>query len=676
MKTLFLALLASTVLAQETEGTDSTPVGPLQDSDTRCPPGAPQEPTAPPDISTALSLGSKASRDSAIVIGNEDYAWLSDASHAIDDANAFRDLLLKTVGVPTWRMRFLTEANRREMRRGLKRAVSRVRRKGTLWVYFSGHGLDTGLDNGPALLGEDYDNSQESARTGLLFLQEALELLAKSRAERVVVIIDASFNGRGRNGEPLFQPGTDIGNDAEAGPIRLSNECPRNDAAETTASTEQQADCQQQEPAREDPFTLRVPGNLALWTATRGSEDAEIFADHGLFTYLVVAAMRGWADGYPGNEPDGMVTLGEAQDYVSSAMSRLGRLQLPSNHDPGSKKNWVLTKGELEAAPPDQLFRQLSLQYLDQMLRQQEEQLLENAVASWERAFSAASEGNDDGRLALEDFIEDNEHLVVNVEWAIHSPLLDQARQLLSTYGEWQEQQKPGSDGTPAGGSQPEETSEPGRYDSGGDTGQQPTPPQDNSCDDLERLETQAMEGTLREAQTACLQERFSSTRKITTKDKISRLLLVNAEGSGNKQLWESLLKRHLSEIDQSDPDMCFKYSVFLSRRGLSRADEVIKWAGRALENKDEWTGAEHAKKVYLLHRLRAEAASELWTEAEERYLSERTLQAEQRAETLRGNAKELTKAWLDYARASGQDDSSALALCLAAAGTMEFCAE
>ena len=38
--------------------------------------------------------------------------------------------------------------------------------------------------------------------------------------------------------------------------------------------------------------------------------------------------------------------------------------------------------------------------------------------------------------------------------------------------------------------------------------------------------------------------------------------------------------------------------------------------------------------------------------------------------------AKEYAKAWLDYARISNQDDQSALQLCLASAGALEYCLE
>ena len=52
------------------------------------------------------------------------------------------------------------------------------------------------------------------------------------------------------------------------------------------------------------------------------------------------------------------------------------------------------------------------------------------------------------------------------------------------------------------------------------------------------------------------------------------------------------LLGRHLQEIDRSDPDLCFKYSLTLARKGIDHAEETIRWADYALENKQEWTKA------------------------------------------------------------------------------------
>jgi len=165
-----------------------------------------------------------------------------------------------------------------------------------------------------------------------------------------------------------------------------------------------------------------------------------------------------------------------------------------------------------------------------------------------------------------------------------------------------------------------------------------------------------------------------ASESQQTTKDKVSRLLIVNAESSGNKAEWERFIRRHLEDIDRSDPDLCFKYASHLSRGGSRGANATIRWADVALENKSRWNGNTYKTRVFALYRLRAEASQKLWQDAEGTYTQNRTDENEQRATQTRGRAKEFAKDWLDYARASGQDTKSAMTLCASAAGNDTFC--
>ena len=73
------------------------------------------------------------------------------------------------------------------------------------------------------------------------------------------------------------------------------------------------------------------------------------------------------------------------------------------------------------------------------------------------------------------------------------------------------------------------------------------------------------MLGKLTKGQINCLEERLNKESKQTSKDKISRILMANAYASGDKRTWENLVKRHLDQIDQSDPDLCYKYARHLS---------------------------------------------------------------------------------------------------------------
>lgn len=194
------------------------------------------------------------------------------------------------------------------------------------------------------------------------------------------------------------------------------------------------------------------------------------------------------------------------------------------------------------------------------------------------------------------------------------------------------------------------------------------------TCDNLVALEVPAMMGQLGAGVRSCLEKSLASAGSQTSKDKISRVLIADAEARGDQSSWEGLMKRHLQDIDRSDPNLCFKYALHLSRGGSSRAFGVIRWADYALENKQQWSGATYTKNVNGLYKIRAQAANKLWQSAEQKLVDDRSDENEAASEKYRGQTKDYAREWLDYARASGQEISTAMALCVSAAGNKEFC--
>lgn len=202
-----------------------------------------------------------------------------------------------------------------------------------------------------------------------------------------------------------------------------------------------------------------------------------------------------------------------------------------------------------------------------------------------------------------------------------------------------------------------------------------PTASTDDSCADLIKLEPLSMMGQLRPGQQKCIEGRISTEGAQTAKDKLSRILIANAESKGDKAEWERLMKRHLEDIDRSDPDMCFKYALQLSRGGVGRALGVVRWADYSLENKQKWSGQTYTSRVYNLYRLKAEAANKLWQDAENNYMTkDHTDENEATANKWRGTTKDYAREWLDYAKASNQDTKNPLAICVSAAGNKQFC--
>lgn len=199
------------------------------------------------------------------------------------------------------------------------------------------------------------------------------------------------------------------------------------------------------------------------------------------------------------------------------------------------------------------------------------------------------------------------------------------------------------------------------------------------TCDNLVALEPTALMGKLNVGQVECLETRIATSPTMTNKDKTSRVLLANAEAKGDKKEWERLMRRHLEEIDRSDPNLCFKYALHLSRGGVGRAWGVIKWSDYALENKSQWSGATYKSRVYSLYQLKAEAANKLWEDANKKLVNAQGGEREElsaKEEKMRGMAKDYAMEWLDYARASSQDTKKPMSLCVAAAGSKKYCQE
>lgn len=203
-----------------------------------------------------------------------------------------------------------------------------------------------------------------------------------------------------------------------------------------------------------------------------------------------------------------------------------------------------------------------------------------------------------------------------------------------------------------------------------------PPAPESIPCEvsELVKLEPQAMLGRMSRGQIDLCEEALSAAPRMTDKDKISRVLMVNAFAKGDKATWERLVKRHLDEIDQSDPELCYKYAVHLSKGGANRANGVIRWANVALENRTVWQGDTYTSRVYTLYKLRAAAAQQLWQAAEKTHANDPSDASRKKAEDFRAQTKVLAREWYEYAKVAGKDTTTALQLCMSAAGTADYC--
>jgi hypothetical protein len=185
----------------------------------------------------------------------------------------------------------------------------------------------------------------------------------------------------------------------------------------------------------------------------------------------------------------------------------------------------------------------------------------------------------------------------------------------------------------------------------------------------LVELEPLATKGALDAATQDCLEQSYAASKEQVTKSKISRVLLVNAYATDTAQ-WARLVKRHLDEVDQSDPDIAYLYAFYLYNHGTPSSD-VIHWSDVGLERRQVWTGPIHVARVNGLLRLRTLAALTEWKGLALKATSDPSVSGA--AEDARVETKTFAREWLDFAREAGRDTTQPTEICLSAA-TAEAC--
>jgi formylglycine-generating enzyme required for sulfatase activity len=242
---------------------------------------------APPPIDAPPVSGQKSPKDFAVVIANGDYATLNDVPYAGRDADAFEQWLLSTRGVPTLNLRRQNGATRKKLEDAVAGAAAEVPAGGTLWVYYSGHGLGMrvgGADAEQVLVGVNAVASADEIGEAVVPVSRLEQLASGSKASRVVFVLDACFNNKDASGAPVVRGSFAV-------PVRRAG----------------------------------GSAKVTVWTASSEDQTAQWYepAQHGAFTYFAVGALSGWADGVDGVS-DGSVTLDEASLFVTRAMARAG----------------------------------------------------------------------------------------------------------------------------------------------------------------------------------------------------------------------------------------------------------------------------------------------------------------------------------------------------------------
>lgn len=262
------------------------------------------------DIDTPARTGASAPGDAAVVVGIEDYLLVPDVPHARRDAQAFRDFLVYSRGVPPHRVQLLTDGGKESLEQAIARGVAEVEAGGTFWLYFAGHGAADPSTGARLLLGDDVRPDAGVFASRGLSVDAVTDQITKAKA-RGLLVLDTCYAGMSRDGESLV-PGSRflVPSYAEA-----------------------------------------PPREVTVWTGTSRDQLAMPIdaVRHGAFTYFAIGAMRGWADGVIDGAPDGQVTLTEAHEYVGKALraAQIGTQQ----PDLQGGASLIVGTGKLEGGP-------------------------------------------------------------------------------------------------------------------------------------------------------------------------------------------------------------------------------------------------------------------------------------------------------------------------------------
>lgn len=246
-----------------------------------------------PDLSAQPHTSGGGERDAAVIVGVENYAFVAKVPGARANAEDWQAHLTAALKVPSHRVALLrdNEATDSKMRKFAARAAAEVQPGGTLWFVFIGHGAPSKDGKDGVLVGADAQQDAEGLYARSLCRGEILDLLAKGRQARTVVLLDACFSGRTSSGEALAEG---------LQPLVVAKGPAGNLDGRTILLTA----------ARSDQFAGPLPRAGRMRPA---------------FSYLALGALRGWAA-----DAEGRVTASALVDFTVRALALdKGRIQTP-----------------------------------------------------------------------------------------------------------------------------------------------------------------------------------------------------------------------------------------------------------------------------------------------------------------------------------------------------------
>ncbi len=262
-----------------------------------------------PSFATDVPGTRLGANDAAVIAGVSKPFVLPEVKGAVENATDWYVWLTRARGVPAERVTLLrnAEVTRESLLAAAAKAKDQVGEGGVVWLVFIGHGAPAADGSDGLLLGVDAQRTEASiAERGLL--QRDLVRAAHGKQRSTIAVVDACFSGMASDGRTPLVAGSQA-----TLPVR------------------------------------RVPPETGVLTLASSEEVAGPLPGHDrpAFSYLLLGALRGWADG----DGDGKVTASDALTYTRAALTALvtDKNQVPSAR--GGPLDVVLHDGARERGP-------------------------------------------------------------------------------------------------------------------------------------------------------------------------------------------------------------------------------------------------------------------------------------------------------------------------------------
>jgi len=252
------------------------------------------------------ATSNKNSNAVAVVFGIESYRNAPNVSDAVNDADIFREYLIKRFGLNRENiyLRLDEQATKGEFDKVFSSNgwISRIANKNSdVFIYYAGHGAPDVKTKETFLV--PYDGDPNYATSTGFSINELYDNLSDLNVKTITLIMDACFTGSSRDNQPIL---------ADARPVYIETE------------------------------SGNIPENTIVFTAASGNEISSAYTqkNHGIFTYYLLKGLNGNAD----SNRDKKITVNEMSSYLNENVPqqarKMGREQNPQLL--GTDKNRVL----------------------------------------------------------------------------------------------------------------------------------------------------------------------------------------------------------------------------------------------------------------------------------------------------------------------------------------------